>query len=224
MRLSRNSFAKQYQDSELKQISLPENDLISLPSSSESTIVQKNYIYEEELIRIMISFGSREIEFEDKFNLKETNKTTIVEWLCNELIEDELVFEYPLYKKIHSLILDGLKDKTVYSPTYFKRLEDQEIVVFVSDIESREIDLSINWISKYNIFTKSESDDIYLTAMNVLYNFKYNKVDNHLLSLKLRIKNDNLSEEDVLLALKEQMVYELVKKKLSDKLGRIILK
>jgi DNA primase len=224
MRLSRNSFAKQYQDSELKQISLPENDLISLPSSSESTIVQKNYIYEEELIRIMISFGSREIEFEDKFNLKETNKTTIVEWLCNELIEDELVFEYPLYKKIHSLILEGLKDKTVYSPTYFKRLEDQEIVVFVSDIESREIDLSINWISKYNIFTKSESDDIYLTAMNVLYNFKYNKVDNHLLSLKLRIKNDNLSEEDVLLALKEQMVYELVKKKLSDKLGRIILK
>lgn len=224
MRLSRNSFAKKNQDSELKQIALPENDLMSVPTEEEGSDVQKNYIYEEELIRIMICFGTREIEFDDKFNLQETNKTTIVEWLCKELTEDELVFEYPLHTKIHAIITEGLKDKTVFSPTYFKRMEDQEIVAFVSDIESRDIELSTNWVSKYNIFTKSESDDIFSTAMNVLYNFKFNKVENHITSLKLRIKNGNLSEENVLLTLAEQMVYERVKKKLSDKLGRIILK
>ena len=224
MRLSRNSFAKINHDPELREISLPENDLIHSPTINEGSSVQKNYIYEEELIRIMICFGTREIEFKDEFNLQETNKTTIVEWLCKELIEDELGFEYPLYKKIYELICEGLKDKIVYSSSYFKRMEDQEIVAFVSDIESRDIELSNNWVNKYNIFTKSESDDVYSTAMNVLYNFKCNKVENHITSLKLTIKNGELSEEDILVTLAEQMVYERVKKKLTDKLGRIILK
>ncbi len=224
MRLSRNSFAKINHDSELREISLPENDLIHSPTINEDSGAQKNYVYEEELIRIMICFGTREIEFKDEFNLQETNKSTIVEWLCKELIEDELGFEYPLYKKIYELICEGLKDKIVYSSSYFKRMEDQEIVAFVSDIESREIELSNNWVNKYNIFTKSESDDVYSTAMNVLYNFKYNKVENHITSLKLSIKNGELSKEDILVTLAEQMVYERVKKKLTDKLGRIILK
>lgn len=224
MRLSRNSFAKINQEPELREISLPENDLMNLPTINEGSGVQKNYVYEEELIRIMICFGTREIEFKDEFNLQETNKTTIVEWLCKELIEDDLVFEYPLYKKIHELISEGLKDKIVYSSSYFKRMEDQEIVAFVSDIESRDIELSNNWVNKYNIYTKSESDDVYSTAINVLYNFKYNKVENHIASLNLTIKNGDLSEEDILVTLAEQMVYERVKKKLTDKLGRIILK
>ena len=117
-----------------------------------------------------------------------------------------------------------MSEKIFYTASYFKRIEDQEIVSFVSDIESRDIELSTNWIAKFNIFTKSESDDLYTTVMNVIYNFKYNKVEDHLLSIKSAIGKGDLSDEDILLAMGQQMLYENVKKAISEKLGRIILK
>ena len=95
---------------------------------------------------------------------------------------------------------------------------------FVSDFESRDIELSTNWIAKFNIFTKSESDDLYTTVMNLIYNFKYKKVEDHLLSIKSAIGKGDLSDEDILLAMGQQMIYENVKKVISEKLGRIILK
>jgi hypothetical protein len=45
-----------------------------------------------------------------------------------------------------------------------------------------------------------------------------------LLSIKSDISKGDLSDEDILLALGQQMLYENVKKVISEKLGRIILK
>jgi hypothetical protein len=104
------------------------------------------------------------------------------------------------------------------------RDEDQEIVSFVSDIESNEIELSHNWVAEHSIFTKSESDDLYSTVIYSVYNFKYHKVEQHITNLKKSLQSDSLSDEDVLLILSEQMAYERVKKILSEKLGRTILK
>jgi hypothetical protein len=117
-----------------------------------------------------------------------------------------------------------LSEKIFYTASYFKRIEDQEIVSFVSDIESRDIELSTNWITKFNIFTKSESDDLYKTVMNIIYNFKYKKVEDKLLSIKSNISKGDLSDDDILNELTKQMLYENVKKVISEKLGRIILK
>ena len=60
--------------------------------------------------------------------------------------------------------------------------------------------------------------------MNGVYNFKYHKVEERLNEIKKSFKTAELSDEDVLLALSEQMALEKVKKVLSEKLGRIILK
>ena len=60
--------------------------------------------------------------------------------------------------------------------------------------------------------------------MNGIYNFKYYKVEERLIEIKKSFKTTELSDEDVLLALSEQMALEKVKKVLSEKLGRIILK
>jgi energy-converting hydrogenase A subunit M len=60
--------------------------------------------------------------------------------------------------------------------------------------------------------------------MNGIYNFKYHKVEERLIEIKKSFKTIELSDEDVLLALSEQMALEKVKKVISEKLGRIILK
>jgi hypothetical protein len=60
--------------------------------------------------------------------------------------------------------------------------------------------------------------------MNSIYNFKYHKVDEVILKIRDRIKVSSSGDEDILDLLPEQMSYEKIKKSLSDKLGRIIIK
>ena len=224
MRLRRNSLSKQFQEPEFNQVPLPENDLIKSQETTDPTKEDAfRFKHEEELMRMMICFGTREIETL-ALDSNELHKTSVVELIHQELEQDLLTFEYPLFIKIYDKIIEGLNEKTFYTASYFKRIEDQEIVSFVSDIESREIELSTNWITKFSIFTKSESDDLYSTVMNIIYNFKYKKVEEKLLSIKSDISKGDLSDEDILLALGQQMLYENVKKVISEKLGRIILK
>ncbi len=224
MRLRRNSLSKQFQEPEFNQVPLPENDLIKSQETTDPTKEDAfRFKHEEELMRRMICFGTREIETL-ALDSNELHKTSVVELIHQELEQDLLTFEYPLFIKIYDKIIEGLNEKTFYTASYFKRIEDQEIVSFVSDIESREIELSTNWITKFSIFTKSESDDLYTTVMNVIYNFKYKKVEDHLLSIKSAIGKGDLSDEAILFELGQQMLYENVKKVISEKLGRIILK
>ena len=224
MRLRRNSLSKQFQEPEFNQVPLPENDLIKSQETTDPTKEDAfRFKHEEELMRMMICFGTREIETL-ALDSNELHKTSVVELIHQELEQDLLTFEHPLFIKIYDKIIEGLSEKTFYTASYFKRIEDQEIVSFVSNIESREIELSTNWITKFSIFTKSESDDLYSTVMNIIYNFKYKKVENHLLSIKSTISKGDLSDEAILFELGQQMLYENVKKVISEKLGRIILK
>ena len=224
MRLRRNSLSKQFQEPEFNQVPLPENDLIKSQETTDPTKEDAfRFKHEEELMRMMICFGTREIETL-ALDSNELHKTSVVELIHQELEQDILTFEYPLFIKIYDKIIEGLSEKTFYTASYFKRIEDQEIVSFVSDIESREIELSTNWITKFSIFTKSESDDLYSTVMNIIYNFKYKKVEEKLLSIKSTIIKEDLSDEAILFELGQQMLYENVKKVISEKLGRIILK
>jgi hypothetical protein len=178
--------------------------------------------YELDLIRLMLLFGTREIVIADESEEKQA--TSVIELIYDELIQDDLIFENPLCKMIFEEFERNLKNKILLSTSYFKNLENQKIVSFVSHLQSSDIELSYNWVDKYNIVTKSEGDDIYKSVMNSIYNFKYHKVDEVILNIKSRIKSSSGKNEDMLDLLAEQMSYEKIKKSLSDKLGRIIIK
>jgi len=220
IKFRRTSIARQIQEPELKEVQVEQQELLS--QNLAETVETENYLYEEELIRLLLRFGTREIVLLN--DDKAENKTSIIELIINEVLTDDLEFNHVLFKRIFQYFVEGIHENTLYSSSYFKRIEDQEIVRFVSDVESRELELSHNWIHQHSIFTKSESDNLYQTAMNSIYNFKYHKVEERLNEIKKSIKTLELSDEDVLLALSEQMSLERVKKIISEKLGRIIIK
>jgi DNA primase len=189
-------------------------------------VVQKKEVpafeYELDLIRLMLLFGTREIVISDESDEKQS--TSVIELVYDELIHDDLKFENPLFKLIFEEFERNLLKQTLLSTSYFKNLENQKIVSFVSHLQSNDIELSYNWVDKYKIVTKSEGDDIYKSVMNSIYNFKYHKVDEVILKIRDRIKVSSSGDEDILDLLAEQMSYEKIKKSLSDKLGRIIIK
>ena len=177
--------------------------------------------YELDLIRLMLLFGTRQISFPKETD--ENHTTSVIELIYDELTEDDLKFENPLCKVIFEEFERNLNNQILLSTSYFKNLENQKVVSFVSHLESNDIELSYNWVDKYNIVTKSEGDDLYKSVMNSIYNFKYHKVDEVIFNIKSRIKSGD-PDEDMLELLAEQMSWEKIKKSFSDKLGRIIIK
>ena len=226
MRLRKNTIAKQIQEPELKEATLPQNNGF-FDTNQAPELVQNesesNFLFEKELIRLLMKYGIREVHIPNAVDT-EKNKTSVIELIHEELNKDELTFDFPLFAKIYSQFVEGLSENTLYTSSFFLRHEDQEIVSFVSDIESNEQELSHNWVVKKNIFTRLESDDLYSTVIFSIYNFKYNKVDLHLKKIKRKLSSETFEDNDLLLLLSEQMAYERVKKVFSEKLGRIILR
>ena len=190
--------------------------------ASVSESKKEPFAYELDLIRLMLLFGTREISILDENG--SSQNTNVIELVYEELTHDELAFQHPMCQRIFDEFKVNLANQVLLSTSYFKNLENQKIVSFVAHLESSEIELSINWVNKYNIRTTSEIDDIYKSVMNSIYNFKYHKIDETITSIKAQIKNGTSNNEEMLDLLAEQMTYEKIKKELSEKLGRIIIK
>ena len=225
MRLRKSTMAKQLQEPMLNDVPLPKEsvNLLSddLALQNQSDLAGKEeVIHEEELIRLMIKYGTREVLVKELGN--EDKSTSVIELIIQEIEQDDLRIEHPLYREIYGIFMDGIKDNTLLSTSYLKRIENQEIVAFVSDIESDDRELSHNWVSKYNIYTKSEADDLYESVMNVIYHFKLIKIEQHIQKIQQELKEVNPQGEDLVLLLSELMMYAKIKKEFSEKLGRII--
>lgn len=220
-RLRKNTLAKQHNEPEYRNVPVvneESNPQRIAVKNDESSILS----HEFELIRLMLQFGTREIEMDNEGTDVKT-KLSVLELICQELNRDALTFTDPNCREIHEQFAMGISENMLYSSSHFKHLENQDIVKFVSNLETIESDLSPNWLLKHNIHTKREEGDLNQTVLHSIYNFKYHKVNLHILNLQEQLKQKDLSEEDSLLILTEQLSYEKVKRILADLLGRTIL-
>jgi DNA primase len=182
---------------------------------------------EFDLMRILLKYGSNAIKIDhiNEKDEKEEVETSIAELICHELHVDELVFEIPLYQRIYKIIAESLENNTFLKISYFQRLEDQEIVRFATEIEMKDHELSANWITKYNIHTSSEKDKLKHAVMSSIFGFKVSKVEKRINELReiLSQKAQELSDDELMEILSEQVALEKVKKVIAEKMGRIII-
>ncbi len=183
---------------------------------------------EHDLMRIMILYGPNAVVIEELNETGEKIKieTSVAELICHELSIDDLVFADPVFNKIHQIIATSLSENTFLKSSYFKRLGDQEIVQFVSDIEMSQYEISHNWITKHKIFTNTEMDKINVAVIGSIYAFKLNKVEERIRRIqKSLVANElELPDEELMEMLAEQVSLEQVKIMISQKLGRIIIR
>jgi DNA primase len=222
LNLRKSAMAKTYQDPAIGAIELPKNPAPqSLQASSETA--PDHTIFEAELIRVLIKYGTRALIWQEP-GQPET-QTSVIELIVHELQKDELFFETPLYEEIYRIFEKGaLEEQTLYESSYFLRHENQQIVQFVTDIEAHEQELSHNWVARYKIQTKSESDDLYQTVVQVIYRFKLAFVEQKINKIRTELAQDTLKEEDLLLALGELVSLEKVKMLLSEQIGITLIR
>lgn len=183
---------------------------------------------EYDLMRILVQYGPLALTQKglNEQGEEEEFETSITELICHELDVDELTFENPTYAKLHQIITDALSENTLLKSSYFKRMEDQDIVRFVSDIEMNEREVSHNWVAKYNIYTNTEKDKLQAAVMGSIYSFKHSKVEQRIRKIQEKLADSatGMDDEELMGLLAEQVALENVKRAIAEKLGRIVLR
>jgi len=225
IKLRKGVVAKQIQEPEILDLPVEKQAETFIPETG-SNAKEASLHDEFNLINLLIKYGTRVIEIEqfDENGQSHKVETSIIELVHSELDRDELTFSHPLCAKIYDVFINGLNENQLFQSSYFKRLEDQEIVRFVSDIESNEHELSAGWFSNYSIITRSESDRLEEAIMNSIYGFKASKIEQRINEIRVKLQEPDLPEEEMMGLLAEQMAFERVKLVFADKLGRIILR
>lgn len=193
-------------------------------SEITSAPIQKTDHNETDLMRILVLYGPLAIKVDqlDENGKNVTIETSVAELIIHELNIDELVFDSPVYKRMHKLIAESLAENVFLKASYFRKLEDQEIVRFATEIEMNQYELSDNWIIKHKIFTNSEQDKLFQAVMGSIYSFKISKVEKQIHSIRSKMADaiQNQEENELMDLMAQQVTLEQIKQIISKKMGR----
>ncbi len=225
LKIRKKDLGKQVGEPQIEQVLVDPK----LPSNQATTASKKEQVHYEEfnLIRILVKYGVYLVEIEQVSEKGEIQKisTSVCELIIHELNRDELYFNHPVYTKIYDFIVEGIANNTLYQSSNLSRHQDQEIVRFVSDIETEKYELSHNWLIHYKIDTKTELDNLHSCVINAIYSFKMRKVLDRINEIERELSEieERNSNEDIDSLLIENITLLNVKKQLAKELGRIIL-
>lgn len=219
--LRKSNIVKSNQENSITDLRQPKVQIKqSLKSDKE---IYNASLYEAEIIRILIKYGTRTLSWlePDQSELQ----MSVIELIVNELQKDQLTFTNPLYQEIYNTFEKGLiEENSLYESTYFLRHTNQEIVAFVADIEAQDHSLSHNWVSRFNIQTKTEADDLYQTVVQILYRFKLAFIEHQIVGIRNEIDHQNLADENLTIALSQLVSLEKVKMLLSQQIGITLIR
>ncbi len=197
-----------------------------IPQAQTATKVKPAFPFEEfDVLRILVKYGQLAVKTEhlDEQGVSHQIEVSVTELICHELEKDGLQLSHPLFQRIYEHIKQGLDNKTLYKTSYWLKHPDQEIVQWVSSIETDSHELSPQWLSKYHVETNSEVDKLKAAVMGSVYAFKQAHISNRIADIRLKLADiDPTEHEKMTDLLMEQLLLERVKMAISQKIGRTI--
>lgn len=182
---------------------------------------------ELDVIRILVLYGSRAIELNQAAlgEPKMIVDVSLAELVVHEIDRDDLSFANPVFQKIYEICKKGLSENILFSPTYFMRDENQEIVQIVSDFLTSKYELSEGWLKDFKISTNDELQRLPQALHESLYAFKNSKIKQRIQFIRERLKPDHeeFDENQQEILLREQMDLQKIQGVFAKELNRIIV-
>lgn len=182
---------------------------------------------EREIIRILLMYASDSIEF---LVLNEDNHEVLVrvgiaEFIVDDISNDELSFDNSVYQAIFNEFLKSIQDnKDLPNEQYFINHTDKSISEAVINLIASKYHISENW-SKKSIYITGEKEQLKALTVNAINAFKLRKVQLMLDEIEKTIKENNTNQEfDFSEALEKYHKLSYIKKEISQKLNRIVIK
>ena len=181
---------------------------------------------ERDIIRLLINFGNREINFEvvDEEQNTQTVTTTVAERIHFEISNDNLVFENKNYELIFAEVAQHLADEKVPDVNYFTQHHDPAIQQLAIDLVSNKYELSQHW-ERHHINVQTEEMVLKQSVYSAIFSLKNTKIMKLIAENQQQLKDFKDSSEEAIQSLIEQQQALIeAKKHFSAQLGRIILK
>ena len=188
----------------------------------EPTInLQKDFKHEHELIRILLNFGNQEL-FPGYLE-----SPIIGKYIVDEVMEDELEFQHPVYRQIFQIITDLVESKTKIDSNIFIMNENVEVSTLAVDMLTDDYDdkMSKLW-SKNDVKLETEEMKLKVIVPELIVSFKNKKVLDLIKEAQDEIKKaqDNNDNESINLLIQKMQILNELKRNISKQLGdRIIL-
>lgn len=203
------------------------SQLQTKPKTTEQSTTLKRDFYSQEydLARILVLYGDRAVELEEKIEAgeKATYEISVAELIVMEMERDHLTFFNPLFDEIYQIYKEALESDSFFTPEQFLRLDNPEILTFVTDILTPRYELSKGWLEKHQIETTEEIHRVDQMVKEAIYSFKNSIVMRQIHDLQEKIKElDSDDSEKLTEYLSEIVALEKVKQKFAKKLGRIV--
>lgn len=220
----RKNFKNERKNKEYQPDELPINEYKvdqTEPNYSETEIEH----VEKDLIRLLVNYGDKEVVFyqENESGDKEEVTITSADYIVLTLENDEITFENKVYQKIFNHYSALVHEEKPIEVKSLMLNPDSEIVEAVVSLSAQKYELSENWKLKHKIYVSTEDMKLKFALEHSVLAFQLKKVEINIQEIQEKLKVvDN--EEEMMELLSSQLTFIELKKMISDKLNRVILK
>ena len=229
MELNRNR-RKNYNEKQRKDksrtsdVPLPEEPLLTRKSNQELKKRDAEF-QERDIIRILILYSAKEIEFdvwdEDEEKVIDRESVNVVDFIVTEILEDEITFENDLFKLVLEEFSKMLGENQLPSEKHFINHHNPEISSLAVNFLAQPHVVSERW-KEHNVITLFEEDKLKQSILSSLNVLKLRKLEKMITETRDLLKK---AEENQLLELMEKLNRQLtVRKVLAKEIGSTILK
>ena len=193
---------------------------ITKPLKQESTTA----FSEREIIRLLLKFGSTELErkIKDEDGKEEIN--TVSDYIVKEIVSDDLSFDDEIYARIFDEFRFAAEQGFFIEDKHFIKHEDPAISELSADILSESYQLSRIWKSK-QAYVETEDMKLRDIVPDAVLKFKSDKIKVRLKEimsqLEEAVKSDD--QEMILSLQKKDQNLKLAMRMISERLGRRII-
>ena len=192
------------------------------PKYSESGL---NHL-EKDIIRLLLNYGEREVVFfiknEETEEMDEV-ATTAANYIVVTLVQDEIKFDNQVFQKIFDHYKALVEEESEITNTALRLNQDAEIVETVVSLVSTKYELSENWKVHHKIYVTTEDMKLRFALEHAVLAMQLKRIELEIQEIQVKLK-EVPEEEEVLNLLTSQLTLIELKKIVSDKLNRVILK
>ncbi len=174
------------------------------------------YEQEKALIHLAISKGT-EIMLEEGIDPEEVNPVTVADWIKQELDNDGITFQVPVFAKVYGLLCAELEEGEVPVTSWWVRQPDPEVVELVTEALTEKYTLA-KWEAR-EIYLPKEKNIIFSLVRDTVFRFKYQHVQRQLELLKSKLEGDDIQIDRYM---NEFHKWNQLRQMLDDELNRVV--
>ena len=182
------------------------------------------FFQEQELVKLLLSHGSENIELEEKDKdgkVINTYITTIASAIVDDLKNDGLLFRDETHKKIFDAFDRGLDTGILPTAHDFTSSEDQDVAVLAADLLSTQYKLD-DW-QRHRIVVKTEDDVLKKTVLSSILRFKDMVIEDRRAAVVKELQSCT-DPDDQLILLQKKKKLDDIRLKINHDLGIVITK